>query len=483
MMGIIQQLGIGADLDDILEQICVAVVDIIGFQAVAINVVTGSGELRVRTVLGPPELESLVGGTLSQEGWLSLLDDSEPWGELRFRRSPELDESVPHVDPWQQRLAAHPPSSVPAEVEPWRPEFALLVPLWRSGHLRDLLGVISVDLPRSGLTPDFQQRALLELFGKQAAAAISRVHAFDLATDKANLYREAFVASPAPMLVLDSDLCVTDANTAFTDMSDAISDEVLGHSIADLVALHDFNQTKASLQTLGIHDEALVADECALLHPRGHAWDRWVQVQARRVDSGESGRHYVCLIADRTNVRQSMNALRQRADYDQLTGLYLRAVGMDHLNAWCLSVGEDLAQQDPQTSLAVLYCDLDNFKHVNDTDGHRAGDDVLVEVAHRLRQFTDPSDIVCRWGGDEFVLIVRRRGMKAIVDLAHRLVAAVQALAAAAATGTATRILALSIGIAEFTPPADPAAVLEAADGALYRAKNDAHQRVHLHTQ
>ncbi|MCV7420579.1 sensor domain-containing diguanylate cyclase [Mycobacterium yunnanensis] len=483
LMAIVQELGVGEDLDDILQHVAAAVVDVIGFDAVAVNVVTRSGDLEVRTVVGPPELETLLGGALPQDGWLALLDASEQWGELRFCRSPVLDDSVPHVDPRPDRLSTPAVSPVGLDVEPWQPEFALLVPLWRAP--RELLGVISVDLPRTGLTPDFQQRALLELFGTQAAAAIARVHAFDLASGKASLYRAAFVASPAPTLVLDAHLFVTDVNAAFLDLAEALEDEVLGRTLADLVILpgSDIEQTTA-LDALGVNESTILAEECALRHPRGHAWDRWVQVTARRVDDATTGPNYVCLVGDRTAVRQRMDELRKRAERDDLTGLYLRAAGMNELAARCQPAAADTADpdvHDPAVTQAVLYCDLDGFKQVNDADGHRAGDEVLAAVARCLTAAAEPSDILCRWGGDEFVLIASRTTMGEIVDLANELVSAVRTLAAAAPPGEPVRALGVSVGIAEFTPPADPTAVLEAADAALYRAKTDAHQRVHVH--
>ena len=480
LMAIVQALGAGDDLDAILEHIARAVVDVIGFDAVAVNVATRTGDLQVRTVVGPPELDDLHGGTLSQEGWLALLDGAERRGELRFSRAPRLDESVPNADPWPERFATPSAEDVGPDVEPWQPEFALLAPMWRGP--RELLGVISVDLPRSGYTPGPEQRALLELFAVQAAAAISRVRAVDVANDATNLYRLAFRASPAPTLVLDDALYVTDANGAFSDMADAVAGEVEGRHLLDLLVLPDVDATTTALAALDVTESMVVAEECELRHPRGHAWTRWVHVQARRVDGTATGSNYVCIVTDRTALRRSMSALRRRADYDDLTGLYLRAVGMRHLETRC-AAAPDPEPRGRHVVGAVMFCDLDNFKGVNDAGGHRAGDAVLATVAHRLLQVADQYDVVCRWGGDEFVLIVERSTMVEIVELGNRAVAEVQALAAAAAAGEPMSRLNLSVGIAEFLPPVDAAVILEAADAALYRAKSDPRQRVYVEMQ
>ncbi|MDG4669346.1 diguanylate cyclase [Mycobacterium sp. 236(2023)] len=476
LMVIVQALGAGADLDDILEQIARAVVDVIGFDAVAVNVVMSTGDLEVRTVVGPPELDELRGGTLTHSDWLELLDSCEHWGELRFLRTPDLDVSIPHVDPWPERIHMQPDTASP-EIEPWQPEFALLAPMWRAQ--RDLLGVISVDLPRSGYTPGRQQRALLELFAGQAAAAVSRVQAFDRATDRAGLYRAAFAASPAPTLVLDVDLTVTDVNDAFLDMADAIVDEVLGRKITDLVMLSDATGLASTMGALGSTEAMEMTGECELLHPRGIIWERWVHVQMRRVDGAVSGLSYVCILTDRTALRRSMQALQQRADYDDLTSLHVRAAGIRELKLRT-SAPAVADERTGQAVRAVMYCDLDNFKHINDTDGHRAGDEVLAAVARHLLNAAAESDVVCRWGGDEFVAIVERPTMAEIIGLGHRFVGAVQALAGTAPAGTALAQLDMSVGIAEFMPPTDFSAILEAADAALYRAKSDPECRVHV---
>ncbi|MGU3502582.1 hypothetical protein [Mycobacterium sp. C31M] len=108
IMATVQELGSGQDLDGVLELIARAVVDVIGFDAVAVNMRTRHGHLAVRIVVGPPEMEQLRGGTMSHDGWLHLLDSDTAWGELRFLREPDLDESVPHLDPWQERIDAPP---------------------------------------------------------------------------------------------------------------------------------------------------------------------------------------------------------------------------------------------------------------------------------------------------------------------------------------------------------------------------------------
>lgn len=469
---IVEALGGGQDLDEVLELIAKAVVDVIGFDAVAVNIRTHGGDLHVRTVVGPPELEELRGGTLSHDGWLDILDSGVAWGELRFLRTPELDDTVPHVDPWPERFAGAGSPDSGDDTEPWQPEFALLAPMWRSA--RDLLGVISVDLPRSGRTPDAEQRALLELFAGHAGAAVGRVHAFELANDRASLYRAAFAASPAPTAVLDEGLHLVDINDAFLEMADSFASELLGRKLFDVVTLDDADDVAAALAGLEADQGLVVGEECVLRHPRGHDWERWVDVAVRRVDAIASGARYVCLVTDRTTDRASMNEMRRRAEHDDLTGLKVRAVGLRELARRCGGA------TPPSGVGALLYCDLDNFKSINDTDGHSAGDRTLKGVASALSRQAGDDDVVCRWGGDEFGIVTTRDSVDDVVDLANRMVAGVRSMAGAADPADPVSRLGISVGIAAFQHPVNPHDVVLAADAALYRSKAHPTASVHL---
>ncbi len=94
----------------------------------------------------------------------------------------------------------------------------------------------------------------------------------------------------------------------------------------------------------------------------------------------------------------SQNELHYLAHFDQLTTLYNRNYMMERFN--------DLLLQDTQSRMAILFIDLDRFKIVNDTLGHHAGDQVLTEVARRLKEVCDSSSIISRQGGDEFIILL-----------------------------------------------------------------------------
>jgi diguanylate cyclase (GGDEF)-like protein len=152
--------------------------------------------------------------------------------------------------------------------------------------------------------------------------------------------------------------------------------------------------------------------------------------------------------------------------HDPLTGLANRSLVLDHLHG-------ALARASRRASLtAVAFLDLDDFKPINDTLGHRAGDEILVQIADRLRAAVRPSDTLGRWGGDEFVVVCED------LEQASDAPAIVARLAAAFDAPFATHgtdlSVAASIGLALSAGGDDrPAALIHAADVAMYRAKHD----------
>lgn len=170
-------------------------------------------------------------------------------------------------------------------------------------------------------------------------------------------------------------------------------------------------------------------------------------------------------VADRTaELAMATEELRRQALHDELTGLPNRALFWERL-----SHRMSMAARRP-TGFAVLFLDLDDFKTVNDTLGHAAGDQLLVDVAAHIRAEVRAGDTAARVGGDEFIVMLDEVvSTEAALIIAHRLA---EALRTPLEIGTDQRITMASIGIAmgpENFETAD--AMVAAADAAMYDAK------------
>ena len=173
---------------------------------------------------------------------------------------------------------------------------------------------------------------------------------------------------------------------------------------------------------------------------------------------------------DVTERRALEEELERRALHDGLTGLPNRALFSDRLSQ-ALARGEGRGGEGGGKEVAVLFMDLDNFKYVNDSLGHGAGDELLVAVAERLRKALRPEDTVARLGGDEFAMLLESVGDRSRAKrVAGRVI---KALRSPFALGAGRDVFATpSIGVALGEPGrASAADLLRRADVAMYRAK------------
>lgn len=168
------------------------------------------------------------------------------------------------------------------------------------------------------------------------------------------------------------------------------------------------------------------------------------------------------ILRDITDSKALTEALEQRAFYDRLTGLANRNLVSDRLThalhaAW-------RGQRAP----SVISLDLDGFKAVNDALGHAVGDEVLVEVAARLRAAVRPMDTVARLGGDEFVLLVEGAHDGAAVGVAQRVLESLRTPAEAHGHRV---LVGASVGIAQGQAGDEADELLSNAEAAMYEAK------------
>ena len=170
----------------------------------------------------------------------------------------------------------------------------------------------------------------------------------------------------------------------------------------------------------------------------------------------------------RDNVQMSI----EMAITDPLTGLYNRRYMETHLGSL---LEQATARNKP---LTVLVLDIDYFKAVNDTHGHDAGDDVLREFALRIKKSIRGIDLACRYGGEEFVVVMPETDLAVATMVAERLRRRIATEPFPIQQGTRTVEVTISVGISALGREDDAASILKRADRALYRAKSDGRNRV-----
>lgn len=199
---------------------------------------------------------------------------------------------------------------------------------------------------------------------------------------------------------------------------------------------------------------------------------RWVEATSRQV-TDDGSLFVVTTVRDIAERQKSDVLLQQRATTDPLTGLANRTVLMDRL-------AHAIRRLDRSSGLlAVLFLDLDRFKVINDSLGHRVGDAVLQAMAGRLHAFVRSSDTLARLGGDEFVVIAEDvDDEQAAIDLGNRIA---EAGREPYAVGAEQYVCTVSVGVATTTDcRQSPQTLLQEADLALYRAKDRGRDRAEV---
>jgi diguanylate cyclase (GGDEF)-like protein/PAS domain S-box-containing protein len=305
--------------------------------------------------------------------------------------------------------------------------------------------------------------------------------ALEAASLSEDLHRQKSEARFRSLVAHSSDLItVLDADGVITYQSPSI-ERLLGHrpqavegtSFLELVAVNDRPRLERILEERAAGDGEAHTFECSL----GHTDGRWIQfeVQHTHLLEDEHVRGVVLNSRDVSERRAFEEQLAHQAFHDPVTGLANRALFADRV-AHALR-----ATVRKGALVAVMFIDLDDFKTVNDSLGHQAGDAVLAEVARRLEQAIRPADTVARFGGDEFaVLLDGVENSDEAAMIADRLLSELEAPTVIDAKQVYPRA---SIGICmsdEDLLSQDAEELLRNADVAMYMAKRGSKGRYRL---
>ncbi len=192
----------------------------------------------------------------------------------------------------------------------------------------------------------------------------------------------------------------------------------------------------------------------------------WILDRGFVVERDETGKpaRIIGTVEDITAEHDRMHKLQSAAETDRLTGLPNRAFLYKYLR-------KSIPLQAKKTSLlAVMFVDLDRFKQVNDNHGHDIGDQLLVEVASRFKDVLRAGDVLCRWGGDEFIAVLETNSLDSVTDVAERLI---QAASLPVYLHELELLIGASIGVIIYHGKAESTAeeLIRSADKLMYDVK------------
>ncbi len=274
-------------------------------------------------------------------------------------------------------------------------------------------------------------------------------------------YAAAFSHSPVGMLLLDSDHVIVDANSASASALDCDRMNLLGAGFF------------AALNAAGLDVSTAAARRILTERPRGgrshyrfvdrSGARRRVTIDFTAIPNGSSSASYVVGIKDVTDLVGANSRLSSLIMRDPLTGLNNRR-GLDQFVEKVLRRGED-----PDRVCAILYCDVDDFKSVNDRFGHLVGDELLRTVGARMSHSVRSTDLVARIGGDEFLVALGDLG--SVADALSVAQEVRNAIAGPIELSGSRFDVEISIGVAVGTVDSDATALIQRADDALLESK------------
>ena len=414
------RMAAGGSLAETLQAVVDGVVDGLGFGIAVLNLRHSDGKFEVIAVAGSPEAQAALLGTVSAadifDAEFALADE---WGRLRF---------VPHERlPDGEPIGWIPDVPVSDDPEAWHPLDALFAPLYTSED--ELVGMLSVDLPVDQRRPGPVSRELLEIFATQAGLAIDRARLTDkLIAEKARLeasevtFRLAFEGSGNGMATVAVDPPdrgrVLRVNAALSRITGVPASELVGTTVSTLLEQRDFDSIEAGLAaSAGISEPY----RFEVPYARSDGSVIWLGGSAAMVDPGTTGRRFILVqIDDVTARKDAERKLEHHAGHDPLTGLPNR-----RLLAQRFHTAYQRCRESGRRG-ALLFCDLDHFKIVNDRYGHDAGDRALRLIAQRMLEQVRHGDTVARLGGDEFAILAEDIASDDLDQLTARVMGAIQ---------------------------------------------------------
>lgn len=277
------------------------------------------------------------------------------------------------------------------------------------------------------------------------------------------------------VMELDKSGSIKFLNTAWHDLTGFAIPDSLNRNLMEFIDVDDLGARhfSAKLNKLLMHEETSSTEEVRLKTVFNK--NVWVEIKFHQLIKDDQVEGLTATLDNITDRKKAEEKLNHLALHDTLTGLYNRYYFDNELNRLTL-----LASRG-KTRHSLLYIDLDHFKIINDTEGHQTGDMVLREVSQILAQRLRQSDILCRVGGDEFVILLTETIIDDAVKIGQNIC---QKIAEAHFQfGNNSYKISASIGVSEIDGHSTAPEYLRQADIALYVAKNKGRNQTHCYTE
>ena len=337
-------------------------------------------------------------------------------------------------------------AAVPAAIAFRRDEIGSLAAAF--AHMRDALNV--------------RRRELREANESLEAAVVARTNELRMKNEDLLLMARVFESTEESIVVTDLGGAILRVNPAFCRTSGYSKQELTGENPRIMKSgRHPRSFYQALWKRLAT--DGSWSGEIWDRRKTGEIFPRWLAINLIRNDMGEPV-GYVGISSDITDIKQAEERLHQLAYFDPLTGLPNRSLFLGRLKR-SLARGQRYGMR-----IALLFIDLDHFKDVNDAMGHSAGDELLTEVSRRIVARVRTVDTVCRFGGDEFTVILEQ--IRRSEDAGTISQAIIDEIGRPITVNEREVFIGASIGIAVF-PYDDTTAeeLTRKADAAMYRAK------------